>query len=305
MHEVVAEDAHRCLRSRCRRSRAGPPRAGRGRAATGRMVVVAVRSRNSGWCTASSASGCPSYATRPSRITTARSTSGASGPSSWATSTIVAPRSLSSAERVGQRLLVGQVDAGGGLVEEQQLRLAGQRAGDQHPLLLAAGQRGDAVAGPVGQADHLERVVDRGAVGARSGRSGGGGSAGRRRRPPTPRRVRRTRRSARCGTKPIRCQSRKSVEGGAEQLHRAGGERDAARSSRGPAWTCPSRWRRAGRRTRRGATCEVDAAQDRAAAERDRAVGDGQDRVGAVEVRVMGSGSPPARAARFARISDR
>ena len=79
----------------------------------------------------------------------------------------MAPRVLEPAERVGERLLVGQVDAGGRLVEEEQVGLAGQRPGDQHALLLAAGELGDAVARPVGQADHLERVVDRGAVGAR------------------------------------------------------------------------------------------------------------------------------------------
>ena len=47
---------------------------------------------------------------------------------------------LEAAQRVGQRLLAGQVDPGGRLVEDEQVGLAGERAGDQHPLLLPAGQ---------------------------------------------------------------------------------------------------------------------------------------------------------------------
>ena len=67
-------------------------------------------------------------------------------------------------ERVGEHLLVGQVDTGGRLVEEEQLRLAGQSPGDQDPLLLSTGERRDAVAGPVRQSDDLERLVDGGSV---------------------------------------------------------------------------------------------------------------------------------------------
>src|SRR3712207_7400086 len=40
-------------------------------------------------------SGGPSYATRPSRITTVRPMSGSRGPISWGTRTIVVPRSTS------------------------------------------------------------------------------------------------------------------------------------------------------------------------------------------------------------------
>jgi hypothetical protein len=40
------------------------------------------------------------------------------------------------AERGRQRELVGQVDAGRRLVEEEQLGLPGEGAGDEHPLLL-------------------------------------------------------------------------------------------------------------------------------------------------------------------------
>ena len=93
---------------------------------------------------------------------------GAIGPSSWATSTIVAPRVLEAAERAASACWLGRSTPGRRLVEEEQLRLAGERAGDQHPLLLAAGQSEvTPVATPVGQADHLEGVVDGGPVGAR------------------------------------------------------------------------------------------------------------------------------------------
>ena len=83
---------------------------------------------------------------------------------------------LEPAQRRGEGELVGQVDAGGGLVEEEQLRLAGQRPRDQGPLLLAAGELGDAVAGPRGQPDHRDRLVDRGAGRpARAAGAAGGG----------------------------------------------------------------------------------------------------------------------------------
>ena len=54
------------------------------------------------------------------------------------------------------------VDAGGRLVEEQDLRLVRQRLGDQHPALHAAGQRHDlaVLAVPQGQVlEHLRDVV--------------------------------------------------------------------------------------------------------------------------------------------------
>ena len=70
------------------------------------------------------------------------------------------------AQRAGERLLAGRVHPGGGLVEDQQLRLAGQGAGDQGALLLAAGERGHRVAGPVGEPDRAQRGVDGGPVGS-------------------------------------------------------------------------------------------------------------------------------------------
>ena len=68
---------------------------------------------------------------------------------------------LELAQRVGERLLVGQVDAGRRLVEEEQVGRADQGPGDERPLLLPAGELGDPGLGLPGQADHADRVVDR------------------------------------------------------------------------------------------------------------------------------------------------
>ena len=134
-------------------------------------------------------------------------------------------------QRLGERQLVGQVDARGRLVEEEQVGLAGQGAGDQHPLLLPAGQLGDPVGVPVGQPDDLDGVADRGPVGAgqrpeqapaaepaggdhlphRRGYAGGGRAALRDEPDPVP--------------------VVEPVQGRAEQLRRAAGERPAARSA--------------------------------------------------------------------------
>ena len=171
---------------------------------------------------------------------------------------------------VGERLLVGQVDAGGRLVEDEQVRLAGQRAGDEHPLLLAAGQRGDAVAGPVGEPDDLEGVVDR-----RAGRRGRAGRSSRRRRQPArghhladawP--ARRRSAVARCGTKPIRCQSRKSAQRRAEEPDGARGQRAQAdqRAHQGGLAGAVGAQQRDDLALAHG---QVDAAQDRPAADGD------------------------------------
>ena len=90
-------------------------------------------------------------------------------------------------QRPRDRLLADQVDAGVRLVEDHQLRLARQCASDQHPLLLAAGQRGDRVPGVVGEVHRLQRALDGRAVApAARGRTAGVARAGRR-RPPRPR----------------------------------------------------------------------------------------------------------------------
>jgi hypothetical protein len=52
-----------------------------------------------------------------------------------------------------------RVQPGGGLVEDQDLRLVDERAGDRQAALQAAGQRVDLVPGPVRELDEIEQRV--------------------------------------------------------------------------------------------------------------------------------------------------
>ena len=60
-------------------------------------------------------------------------------------------------EQVQHVLGAVAVQGAGGLVGQQQHRLGGDRPGDGHPLLLAAGQLGRRVAQPVAETDQLQR----------------------------------------------------------------------------------------------------------------------------------------------------
>ena len=201
-------------------------------------------------------------------------------------------------ERVGERLLALHVDPGGRLVEDEEVRQAGEGAGDQHPLLLPAGQRRDAVAGLLAQADRVDRVLDRGPVLA----------PGRQERP-APRQPARGDdlahggRDAGAGADPLRHEADaapvpEAVERGAEQPHlaAAGGHQPEHGADQG---------RLAGAvgaedgEHLAGPHDEVDAAQHRTAAELDGAVGDGHDGIAHEHWFAF------RRAARFARIRDR
>ena len=122
----------------------------------------------------------------PAYITSTRSVRPAMTPMSWVMRTTAIPscwrRLVDEVEDLG---LDGDVEGGGGLVGDEQLRLAGQRHGDHHPLAQAAGELVgvgvEALPGPghVDQGEDLERPLAglglRGArgAGARSRRSGG------------------------------------------------------------------------------------------------------------------------------------
>ena len=69
--------------------------------------------------------------------------------------------------------LAMQVDALGRLVEQQQFGLGGERAGDQHPLALAARELGDRAFGEVEGAGERQGVLGGGDVGAAEGRAPG------------------------------------------------------------------------------------------------------------------------------------
>ena len=60
-----------------------------------------------------------------------------------------------------QRHLMRRVEMGGRLVEQQNRRLHRQRARQQHPLALAAGQLGQAAVAPGGASGGLHRLADR------------------------------------------------------------------------------------------------------------------------------------------------
>ena len=63
---------------------------------------------------------------------------------SWLTKTTVRPSSfLRSCDEVDEPLLAAAVDAGGRLVEQEQLGAGGEGAGDEDALLLAAGEFAD------------------------------------------------------------------------------------------------------------------------------------------------------------------
>ena len=69
-------------------------------------------------------------------------------------------------ERVAEEPLRLRVDAGDRLVEHEQLGFAGERLGDEHALLLAAGELADAPPAQVAERDGAQGVVDRVAVAA-------------------------------------------------------------------------------------------------------------------------------------------
>ena len=74
-------------------------------------------------------------------------------------------RRAQTVEQLEHRLLGAHVDAGEGLVEQQDVRLLGERAGEKDALLLPAGELADRPPGEVGDAELLERAAHRLAVG--------------------------------------------------------------------------------------------------------------------------------------------
>ena len=67
-------------------------------------------------------------------------------------------RVADAADAVHEVLALGRVHAGGGLVEQQQARLGGQRAGDLDQPLLAVGQAGGRLVRGGVEADQPQRV---------------------------------------------------------------------------------------------------------------------------------------------------
>jgi hypothetical protein len=176
------------------------------------------------------------------------------------------------AQGPGEQLLVVQVDARRRLVEHEHLRLPGQRAGDQHPLLLPTGEGAAPVVRTFAEPDGVEGVADRSAVGLvqraeepSSCQPAGGHDLPHRGR------------DARGRAGPLRHEAdalpfREPAEGGAEERDLAAGDRDQPHHRPDQGGLA----RAVGAEQRHhlaGADRQVDAAQDRAAAERHRSVG--------------------------------
>ena len=75
------------------------------------------------------------------------------------------PLSGEPGEDFRENVLVGDIDAGSGLVHEEDLGVSGQRPGDEDPTLLAAGQGRDVGVGVLAEPDDPQSRVDRLPVG--------------------------------------------------------------------------------------------------------------------------------------------
>ena len=96
----------------------------------------------------------PSSTIRPASSTTTRSASDSASIRSWVTSSAVrpgVPQHL--AQQLPQRRCDRDVERGHRLVQQQQRRIGGERAGDRDPLGLPAGQLGRAAIGELGRVD--------------------------------------------------------------------------------------------------------------------------------------------------------
>ena len=79
---------------------------------------------------------------------------------------------MQAADRRHDRVLGRGIDAGGRLVEQHDLGLDGERARDQHALLLAAGERPERLVRERREPDLRETVERAGALAPSDGRSG-------------------------------------------------------------------------------------------------------------------------------------
>ena len=90
---------------------------------------------------------------------------------SCSTSTTATPRRGDLLDHIVDLLGLDRIAAGGRLVEQQDLRLGRERAGDLQPPQRAVGQGAGGAVGDIGQADEGEQILGLGARDARSARS--------------------------------------------------------------------------------------------------------------------------------------
>ncbi len=99
--------------------------------------------------------GGPKATSRPlSRATSSKRCDAVS--MSWVETRTVMPLRAEALEQLEHSLLGAHVDAGEGLVEQQDVRLLGQGAGEEDALLLPARELADGASGEVGDAELLE-----------------------------------------------------------------------------------------------------------------------------------------------------
>ena len=138
--------ARRAPASACAESPAAPrarsPSSRTGQARTPRCGTAASSACVYSFCgRASTWSAVPVSTMWPSRMTTTRSARSATTPMSWVISRIAeSSRSLSVAQQVEDLGLHGDVERRGGLVGDEQHRIAGERHRDHDALPLAAGE---------------------------------------------------------------------------------------------------------------------------------------------------------------------
>ena len=99
-----------------------------------------------------------------------RSQNSGTEPRLWVETSMTRPSSRSSRRRATIGVLGLDVDAGEGLVEQDDAGVLGQGAGEEDALALAAGQLADLALAELLHVDARQRVVDRGAVGRRGRR---------------------------------------------------------------------------------------------------------------------------------------
>ena len=97
---------------------------------------------------------------------------------SWVVSTIAKPSRCRSSSRWSTSWRVRTSTPGRRLVHQQQVGLAEQRAGHEHPLLLAARQFADVTVGEVADAEPVEHVGDLAPLGATRPRQAATGGPG-------------------------------------------------------------------------------------------------------------------------------
>ena len=144
-----------------------PDRAGRGparaRAVEAQHVAVAVRGQ-----LGRGAGGYP----RPRSTITTRSASSSASSSRWVVSRIVTPSARAARQQVPDQVPGLRIQAGGRLVQEQQLRPADQRHRQAEPLHLAAGEPAHRRSSHRGQAQHVQQPAGIERVRPRTGRPG-------------------------------------------------------------------------------------------------------------------------------------